>query len=74
MQIKWNPISEGYPLNSSDLEGHIFIVTNGKEMTLAKWVNLCREDHNCGADWDEYEFFPLEFMEIKYWYGPIDKK
>lgn len=58
---------------TSDLRDHIYIVSDGIEMTIARWVDLCHEDPNCGASADEFSFYPVKEMEIIYWYGPVSK-
>jgi len=71
MNIKWNHKNDGWPIATSELRDHIYIVSDGKEMTIARWVDLCHEDPNCGADPDEFDFLPVKDMEILYWYGPV---
>ena len=59
------------PSATSDFRDFIFIVSDGIEMTLARWIDVCVEDPNSGADADEFEFLPMKSLEIRYWYGPI---
>ena len=71
MNIIWNHRDDNWPKATCDLKDHIFIVSDGCEMTLARWVDLCSEDPDCGADQDEFDFLPIKKMEIIYWYGPV---
>ncbi len=54
MNITWNHRNESLPKATSDLRDFIYIVSDGKEMTIARWADLCAEDPNCGADQGEF--------------------
>jgi hypothetical protein len=71
MNIKWNHAKDSWPKATTELRDFIFIVSDGKEMTIARWVDLCYEDPTCGADPDEFDFLPVIDIEILYWYGPV---
>lgn len=71
MNIKWINATKKLPTCTDSLRDFIFIVSDGLDMTLARWVNLCCEDPNSGADCDEYEFYPLREIKILFWYGPV---
>ena len=71
MNIKWNHKDQKWPQATADLRDYIYIVSDGEEMTIARWVDLCHEDPNCGADPDEFEFLPVKDIEVLYWYGPV---
>lgn len=72
--MKWNNSCEIYPKPTCDLEDEIYCISDGKQIGLAIWVNLCKEDPDCGADHDEYEFKCLgRFIESKFWVGPINR-
>jgi len=73
MDIKWNNKNDSWPRATTELRDHIYIVSDGKEMTIARWANLCYEDPDCGADPDEFDFLPVKDIEILYWYGPVSK-
>ena len=67
MNIKWNHKDQKWPQATADLRDYIYIVSDGEEMTIARWVDLCHEDPNCGADPDEFEFLPVKDIEVLYW-------
>jgi len=68
MNINWNK-----KLPSVEDEDEYFIVSDGNNLSLARWANLCADNPNCGADQDEYEFKKdmYDFVDPIYWYGPI---
>lgn len=71
MNIIWNHRDKSWPKATSELRDFIYIVSDGKEMTIARWVDLCAEDPNCGSSPDEFDFLPNKEMDIIYWYGPV---
>jgi hypothetical protein len=72
--MEWNDAKKVYPKSTYDLQDEIFIVSDGKNIGFAVWVNLCSEDSECGADQDEYDFKCLSgFIEINFWIGPVKK-
>jgi hypothetical protein len=72
--MKWNNFKKIQPKNSCEIENEIFCISDGKEIGLAMWVNLCKEDPDCGADHDEYDFKCLgSYIKSKYWVGPINR-
>lgn len=66
--MKWSTI---WP--SVEDEDEYFLVSDGIDISIARFENLCKYDPDCGADWDEQEFnngiYP--YVEPKFWYGPI---
>jgi hypothetical protein len=66
-------MQKGFPKATCDLRDYIFVVSDGEKMGLARWADLCCDDPECGADWDEFDFklITSPWFKIKYWYGPI---
>lgn len=72
--MKWNDSNIIYPKQTCEIQDEIFCISDGKEIGLAIWVNLCSENPDCGADQDEYDFKIIGgFIEPKFWVGPISK-